>query len=115
MYAKTLDPTWRTKGGGYSMTDRLTDQAFVQKIYESSGVQYYHDDLRNILKNIIEELCYSHQHLMPKLRLNHIDRALFKYTQAKDKTVIRNTKQYLKACIVSAVYEFPLEELEPIE
>jgi nucleoside-triphosphatase THEP1 len=67
-----------------------------------------------VFRNIIEELCHSHKHLMPKLHLNHIDRVIFKYRQAKEKTVIRNTKQYLKACIVSAIYEFPLEELEPI-
>ena len=96
------------------MTDRLTDTAFIQNIYENSGVYYYKDDLKGVLENIIKELCHSHTHLMIKLRLNHIDRAIFKYSQAKEKKTIHNTKEYLKACIVSAVYESPLEELDLI-
>jgi hypothetical protein len=97
------------------MTDRLTDQFFIHKIFESSGVDYYPNDLKDILRNIIEELCLSHKHLMPKLRLEHIDRAIFKYRQVKDKKIIRNTKQYIKACILSAIYELGLEELMPID
>jgi hypothetical protein len=97
------------------MTDRLTDEFFIRNIFESSGISYFNNDLRNLLEDIIKELCYSNQELMLKLRLNHIDRAIFKYRQAKETRCIRNTKQYFKACIISAVQETGLDELEPIE
>ena len=97
------------------MTDRLTDLSFFEKTYESSGIQYYNDDLKGVLKNIIKELYLSHKHLLPKLRIHHIDWAIFKYNQAKEKRIIHNTKQYLKACIVSAVYESSLDQMEPID
>jgi len=97
------------------MTDRLTDEFFIKNIYESSEIRYFNNDLRNILEDVIKELCYSHRKLMLKLRLNHIDRAIFKYRQAKETSCIRNTKQYFKACIISAVQETCLDELEPIE
>lgn len=97
------------------MMDRQTDQSFIQNICENSGIYYYNDNLKGALENIIKELCCSHKHLMSKLRIHHIDRAVFKYNQAKEKRTIHNTKQYLKACIVSAVYESSMDEMEPID
>jgi hypothetical protein len=97
------------------ITDRLTDEFFIKNIYKSSGVSYFNNDLRGFLENAIKELCYSNRELMLKLRLNHIDRAIFKYKQAKETRCIRNSKQYFKACIVSAVQETCLDELESIE
>ena len=97
------------------MTDRLADKLLIQKIYENSGVGYFNDDVRFILEEIIKELYYSNQALMFKLRLNHIDRAVFKYREAKRKKYIYNTKQYFKACIVSAIRETGLDDLELID
>ena len=94
------------------MTDRLTDRYYIKNIYERSGVDYYfNDEFKELLKEIIEELYYYNQSLALKLRLNHIDRAIYKYRQAKENTLIRNTKQYFKACIISAIQESCLEEL----
>lgn len=73
------------------------------------------DRVRQILKEVINELYYSHQRIIFKLRINHIDRAIFKYRLAKEKRKIYNTKQYFKSCIVSAIYETGLDELEPVE
>ena len=103
------------QGCDKAMTGRLTDESFIKSIYISSGVKYFNDDLRYFLEDVIEELCCSNQELMSKLRLNHIDRAIFKYRQAKEKRRIHNTKQYFKACIISALLETGLDELEPID
>ena len=73
---------------------------------------YFNDDLKDILECIIRELYYSKKHLILKLRLKHIDRAIYKFRQAKEKTLIHNTKQYFKACILSAILETGLDELE---
>jgi len=98
------------------MTDRPTDQSFVNKICEVSGTCYFDDSMRLILEEVIKELFYSHhQDLICNLRPKHIERAIFKYRLAKEKTRIGNTKQYLKSCIVSAIRETGLDELEPID
>jgi hypothetical protein len=98
-----------------AMTDRPTDQSFIEKIYEVSGVRNFNDSIRQILEDVIKELYYSQQDLICNLRLKHIDRAIFKYRQAKEKSHIWNTKQYFKSCIVSAILETGLDELESIE
>ncbi len=90
-------------------------QSLIEKIYEESGVIYFNDDLRDILECIIRELYYSNQHLILKLRLNHIDRAVYKFRKAKEKRLIHNTKQYFKACILSAILETGLDELESVD
>lgn len=97
------------------MTDRPTDQLLIEKIYEVSGVCYFNDSMRLILEEVIKELYYSQQDLICNLRPNHIERAIFKYRQAKEKSRIWNTKQYFKSCIVSAILETGLDELEPID
>lgn len=96
------------------MTKRPVDQAYIEKICEISGTCYFKDNMRLILEEVIKELFYSHhQDLVCNLRLKHIDRAIFKYRQAKEKKQIRNTKQYFKSCIVSAIKETDLDELDP--
>jgi hypothetical protein len=95
------------------MTDRLTDQLFIEKLYDVCGVDYYNDELILILKNVIKELYFSNQELTLRLRIEHIDRAILKYKDAKGKRRIWNTKQYFKACIKSAILETGLDHLEP--
>lgn len=97
------------------MTDIPTDKYYIDKIYEVSGVDYFNDALQPILRVIIRELYYYNQALAFKLRINHIDRAIYKYRQAKGNNRIWNTKQYFKACIISAIHECGLDELELIE
>jgi len=96
------------------MTDRPTDQLLIEKIYEVSGVYYFNDSIIQILEEVIKELFYTKQDLICNLRHNHINRAIFKYRQAKEKSPIWNTKQYFKSCIVSAILETGLDEMEPI-
>jgi hypothetical protein len=96
------------------MTDRLTDIFIIEKIYEDSGVKYFDENIRKILEDVINELYSSHQGLIFKLRINHIDRAIFKYRLAKEQRKIYNTKQYFKSCILSAIIETGLDELEPL-
>jgi hypothetical protein len=90
------------------MTDRLND------IYQLSGVNYYNDELRSLIIDVINDLYYSNCESICKLRINHIDRAVFKYLQAKGKRRIWNTKQYFKACILSAISELGIDELEDV-
>lgn len=97
------------------MTDKPTDILIIEKICEDSGIKYYNENLRQIIKDVVTELYYSHQKLIFKLRIKHIDRAIFKYRQAKEKREIYNAKQYFKSCIVSAITETGLDELKPIE
>ena len=98
------------------MSDRPTDQAYIEKIYEVSGTCYFDDSIRLILEEVIKELFYSHhQDLICTLRPNHIDRAIYKYREAKEKNRIWNTKQYFKSCVVSAIKETELDALAPID
>lgn len=97
------------------MTDKLTDISIINEIYQKSGVEYFNDNIKDILKQAIKDIYYTNRALIYKLRLKHLDRAIYKYRNAKEKTYIFNTRRYLKACIVSAILETDLEELEPIE
>jgi hypothetical protein len=95
------------------LTNIPASQFIIDKIYDASGVDYFNNDFRPILQDVINELYYSHGELIFQLRLNHIDRAIFKFRQAKQNNFIHNTKQYFKACIVSAIRETALDNLEP--
>jgi hypothetical protein len=81
------------------------------KLYEVSGVSNFGNDLRPLLEKVIKEIYYSHGDLVFQIRLNHIDRAIFKFRQASQKTRINNSLKYFKACLVSAVKENALDEL----
>jgi len=94
-----------------NMTDGLTDISSINKIYENAKVEYYHDEFQGIIKEVIKELYYSNRTLILNLKLKHIDRAIYKFKIAKEKTNIHNTKQYFKACIISAITETVLDEL----
>ncbi len=93
------------------MDDRQTDMTFVTSIYESSGVDYFTNDIRELLLVVIKELCETQTEMMLQLRVEHIDRAIAKYAQAKKQQRIWNTKQYFKTCILSAIRELGLEEI----
>ena len=93
------------------MVDRQTDMTFVNTIYEASGVDYFCNDIRELLLVVIKELCETQTEMMLQLRVEHLDRAIAKYTQAKKRQRIWNTKQYFKACILSAIRELGLEEI----
>lgn len=92
------------------MDDRQTDKTFFSSICDSSGIDHFSSDIRELLLLVIKELCEAHAELMQNLRIEHIDRAITKYIQAKKNKQIWNTKQYFKACILSAIRELGLEE-----
>lgn len=95
--------------------DKSTTQLLYKKVCETSGVLYFDNNLRPFLEVVLEELCSSNSHLVSQIRINHFDRAIFKFRQAKEKTFIRNTKQYFKACLISAIFETAIDELEPVD
>lgn len=87
-------------------------QLILKKIFDESGIAYFENDIRLLLEEVIKELYCSDYELILRLRLPHIDRAIFKFRQANEKTNIKNTKQYFKACLTSAVKETAFEILE---
>jgi hypothetical protein len=87
------------------MTDRLID------IYKIAEIDCYQDELQEIIKATIEEIYLDGNPKIFKLRLPHIDRAIYKFKIAKEKTHIHNTKQYFKSCVLSAITETVLDEL----
>ncbi len=93
----------------HTKTDRLTE------IYSLAGVNYFNHELQILIKEIIADLYFQNCKSIFELRLNHIDRAILKYRQAKAKRPIWNTKQYFKACILSAIKESGFDEMEEIE
>jgi len=94
------------------VTDRPTDESLIKKLYEVSGVMYFFGDLQDMLECVIKELYYYNMDIALKLRNKHINRAIYKFTKAKEKRPIYNTKQYFKACLLSAILETELDELE---
>ena len=90
----------------------MCDDNYINKIYEQSGVDYFYDDLQLLLKELIKELYCINPTLAFHLKLEHIDRALFKFRKANESGTIRNTRQYLKACIKSAILETAFENLD---
>ena len=87
-------------------TDRLTD------LFDLAGVDHFNEDFKTLIKKIVTELYYENCSSIHRLRINHIDRAISKYRQANAKRPIWNTKQYFKACIISAINELSYDELE---
>lgn len=96
------------------VTDGRTDK-IIKSVYEESILKYFNDDLRYLIEDVLKDLYLSDNKLITKLHLSHVDRAIFKYRQAKEKTYIRNTRQYFKACILSAIKESALDDLTPLD
>jgi len=96
------------------VTDGLTDNN-IKFVYEESILKYFNDDLRYLIEDVLKDLYLSDNKLITRLHLSHVDRAIFKYRQAKEKTHIRNTRQYFKACILSAIKESGLDDLTPLD
>jgi hypothetical protein len=90
-------------------------QPEMDRIFYSSGIRYFDSDMKTFLEEILRELYYSSPELASKVRLKHIDRAIFKFRKAKERTCICNTKQYFKACVASAISEIAFDDLEPVE
>lgn len=85
----------------------------LAKIYKNSGAELFYDNTKFIIKDVIKELYATNKYDIYRLRLHHLDRAINKYKQAMFRTKIINTKQYFKMCILSAISEYGLEEIDP--
>lgn len=81
------------------------------RLFDVAEISNFNNDFRPFLEDVIKDIYYSHGDLIFQLRLSHIDRAIFKFKQAQEKTRIINTKQYFKSCIVSAIKEYGLNQL----
>jgi hypothetical protein len=92
------------------VTDGLTNKN-IKHVYKESIIKYFNDDLKYLIEDVLKDLYLSDSGLMKGLQLSHVDRAIFKYRQAKEKTYIHNTRQYFKACLLSAIKESGLDDL----
>lgn len=97
------------------MAKESTIQPELDRIFHSSGLRYFDNDMKPFLEQILKELYCSSPELVVKVRLKHIDRAISKFRKAKERTCISNTKQYFKACVASAILETTFDDLEPVE
>jgi len=88
------------------MTDGLT------ALYEQCNVFLFNDDVRGLVMDAITELHHSNAESISRLHAIHIDRAIYKYHQASEKRIIWNTLQYFKACIMSALKEYGIDNTE---
>lgn len=86
------------------------DENILNEILEQSGVNNYYDNLKFVIKNAITDLYITNWPLLRLIRIEHIDRAVFKYKESSSNKRIWNTKNYFKACLVSAVEEYGLDE-----
>jgi len=91
------------------------DKPELVRIFHSSGIRYFNSDMKPFLEETLRELYYSDPELASKVKLKHIDRAIFKFKNAKERTFICNTKQYFKACVSSAILETAFDNLESTE
>jgi hypothetical protein len=87
----------------------------LENIYIRAELHYFFDDVRDFLKLIIAELYNTNSSLLQKLRLHHIDRAIFKFQKARSEKVIHHEKQYFKACLLSSITETALDKFEPLD
>lgn len=85
------------------MTDGLT------VLYEKCEVHRYFEEVRHLVADAIRELYRFNPELVSNLRVEHIDRAIYKYLQASRKRVINNSLQYFKACIMSSLREYDID------
>jgi len=85
------------------------DRLQVENIYTKSNVNIYHKPVKILIKDIIRELYISGKFEILELEMHHLDRAIWKFRKAFSEKEIKNTKQYFKACIVSAINEAELE------
>lgn len=86
------------------MTDRLT------ALYEKCEVHRYYEEVKYLVMDAIRELYRSNPEVISRLRSDHIDRAIYKYRHASQNRVIHNTLQYFKACIMSSMREYGIDE-----
>ncbi|TYQ17866.1 UNVERIFIED_CONTAM: hypothetical protein Cloal_0241 [Acetivibrio alkalicellulosi] len=67
------------------MNKTSDETIIIENIFNNSGIAYFNDNLKPLLENIIKELYFSDREVVLLLKLCHIDRALFKFKQAKEK------------------------------
>jgi hypothetical protein len=83
----------------------------LENIYYQSGSIHYESNLRFLIEEILHDLHVANWPLLSYIRLEHIDRAVFKYIEASKTKKIFNTKNYFTSCIKSAVVELGIDEL----
>jgi hypothetical protein len=81
------------------------DNQQLEEIYETAGVDLFLYGFNHFLRDVIKELYYSNKNEIIHLKVEHLDQAISKYKNASIKTLIQNTKQYFKACLLSTIKE----------
>jgi hypothetical protein len=89
---------------------RILKSSKLENLYYQAGVRYYHDDLKFLIQNVISDLYYADWSLLNFIRLEHVDRAVYKFKEASENKKIYNTRNYFRACLRSAIEELGIEE-----
>ncbi|MEN8905240.1 MAG: hypothetical protein ABF289_04700 [Clostridiales bacterium] len=83
----------------------------IEDIYNQTNIECYDIKLQYFIKDIISMLYYSGWEPLTNIQIEHIYRAIFKYTEAKKCRKIYNTKKYFASCLRSAIKETELDSL----
>jgi hypothetical protein len=83
----------------------------IEDIYNQANIECYDIKLQNFIKDIISILYDSGWDPLTNIQIEHIDRAIFKYKEAKKTRKIYNTKNYFISCLRSAINETELDSL----
>jgi hypothetical protein len=84
------------------------DNINIEDIYNQAGVMYYDNDVEIFIKKIIFEIYQSNWQQLKNIQIYHIDHAISKFKEIREKKKIYNTKNYFKACLKSAIEELDI-------
>ena len=79
-------------------------------IFAQSGIRYYDEKYRFLIKNAISDLFQTNYDLLKLINIYHLDRAIFKYREACENKKIYNPRNYFRACLKSALEELIIDE-----
>ena len=86
------------------------DNINIEDIYNQAGVMYYDNDVEIFIKKIIFEIYQSNWQQLKNIQIYHIDHAISKFKEIREKKKIYNTKNYFKACLKSSLEELGIDE-----
>lgn len=92
--------------------EKLTNELTV--IFKQAQIELYDDiAFKQVLEDVVKDALTSPEtsHIIKKLKLEHIDKAVYKYREALENKTIKNPKLYFSKCLISAIREEGLNGL----
>ena len=81
----------------------------LEEIFQQAGINYFNEDLKQLLKNAIFDLYKINPTCLKSICIEHLDRAILKYKEACEKQKIYNTRNYFRACLKSSIEELEID------